>query len=275
MAKIQLRRDTLANWLAVDPILLDGEKVLVATDPDKPKVYDSERVGDGTTKFSELPIPSYGGGGEIDEERIEAIEAKMDILYKVALSLTGSKHYKKGTSQTPKVNWTVQVNKQDVTPVSQVISCATIESMKNGITLDTSVRTYTLPTSISTNTTVTLKVDGTTANATFDFYNPAYYGVVDQTFSNAPTAADVTALTELTNYGTKTYDAAKITATGSKKICYAYPKTLGALTAVLDPDKQSWLDSFTRSEVTINEESYYVYVKTSPANLNGVDYTYN
>ena len=56
--KIQLKRGTLANWLKVDPILMDGEMALVATDASKPTVYDSKKVGDGTHKFSELEM--YG-----------------------------------------------------------------------------------------------------------------------------------------------------------------------------------------------------------------------
>lgn len=57
--KIQIRRDTLANWLKVDPILLDGEMALVATDASKPTVYDSQKVGDGIHKFSELEMLGY------------------------------------------------------------------------------------------------------------------------------------------------------------------------------------------------------------------------
>ena len=57
--KIQLKRGTLANWLKVDPILMDGEMALVATDASKPTVYDSKKVGDGTHKFSELEMLGY------------------------------------------------------------------------------------------------------------------------------------------------------------------------------------------------------------------------
>ena len=57
--KIQLRRGTLENWLKADPILLDGELALVATDASKPTVYDSQKVGDGTHKFSELEMLGY------------------------------------------------------------------------------------------------------------------------------------------------------------------------------------------------------------------------
>ena len=41
--KIQLKRGTLANWLKADPVLMDGEMALVATDASKPTVYDSKR----------------------------------------------------------------------------------------------------------------------------------------------------------------------------------------------------------------------------------------
>ena len=57
--KIQLRRGTLANWLKYDPVLADGEMALVATDASKPTVYDSQKVGDGTHKFSELEMLGY------------------------------------------------------------------------------------------------------------------------------------------------------------------------------------------------------------------------
>ena len=57
--KIQLKRGTLANWLKADPILMDGELALVATDASKPTVYDSQKVGDGIHKFSELEMLGY------------------------------------------------------------------------------------------------------------------------------------------------------------------------------------------------------------------------
>ena len=57
--KIQLKRGTLENWLKADPVLADGEMALVATYASKPTVYDSQKVGDGTHKFSELEMLGY------------------------------------------------------------------------------------------------------------------------------------------------------------------------------------------------------------------------
>lgn len=52
--RLQYRGDTLANWMAEDPVLMDREMVLVATDGDRPHVYDERRIGDGVSRFSEL-----------------------------------------------------------------------------------------------------------------------------------------------------------------------------------------------------------------------------
>lgn len=57
--RLQLRGDTLANWLKYDPVLMEREVALIASNPSKPKVYDLKKVGDGTRKFSELPMLGY------------------------------------------------------------------------------------------------------------------------------------------------------------------------------------------------------------------------
>lgn len=49
-ARIQLRRDTAANWEAKDEVLLDGEKVIVIT----PSGQTRFKVGDGVKPFSQL-----------------------------------------------------------------------------------------------------------------------------------------------------------------------------------------------------------------------------
>ena len=53
--KIQLRRDTLSNWTKADPVIMEGEIVLVSENADNP-VYDRFKIGNGVNKFSELPF---------------------------------------------------------------------------------------------------------------------------------------------------------------------------------------------------------------------------
>lgn len=57
--RLQLRGDTLANWLERDPVLMEREVALIASNPDKPKSYDLKKVGDGRSRFSELPMLGY------------------------------------------------------------------------------------------------------------------------------------------------------------------------------------------------------------------------
>lgn len=61
MARLgQFRRDTLVNWQAINPILSDGEFVLIASDPSYPHKYTYWVCGDGTSTFTSLPMNSLG-----------------------------------------------------------------------------------------------------------------------------------------------------------------------------------------------------------------------
>lgn len=55
-----------------------------------------------------------------------------------------------------------------------------------------------------------------------------------------------------------------------QKICIAYPKEFGVATSIKDGNGFDYLDSYTRSEITIDNEEYYVYLlndATSVINL--------
>lgn len=54
--RIQFRRDTLENWQVANPILMEGELGLVATDSNNPNFYDGRVIGDGTHNFNDLEI---------------------------------------------------------------------------------------------------------------------------------------------------------------------------------------------------------------------------
>lgn len=54
--RIQLRRDTTANWNSVDPVLADGE-------PGYDIVTNEIRIGNGSNVWSELSANTISGGG--------------------------------------------------------------------------------------------------------------------------------------------------------------------------------------------------------------------
>ena len=50
--RIKNKRDTSANWTSKDPVLLDGELIIVDTASGEVRF----KIGDGTKKYSQLPF---------------------------------------------------------------------------------------------------------------------------------------------------------------------------------------------------------------------------
>ena len=67
-ARVQNKRDTSANWTKNDPVLLDGEIIIVDTCAGEVRY----KVGDGTKKYSQLPFT--------DEAMLTLISSKADAV---------------------------------------------------------------------------------------------------------------------------------------------------------------------------------------------------
>jgi len=67
-ARVQNKRDTSANWTKNDPVLLDGEIIIVDTSAGEVRY----KVGDGTKKYSKLPFT--------DEVMLTLISSKADAV---------------------------------------------------------------------------------------------------------------------------------------------------------------------------------------------------
>lgn len=50
--RISLKKDTNSNWTQNDPVLLDGEMIIVTTDAGDVRM----KIGDGTSTYTELPF---------------------------------------------------------------------------------------------------------------------------------------------------------------------------------------------------------------------------
>jgi len=87
------------------------------------------------------------------------------------------------------------------------------------------------------------------------FVAASYFGVVDADFT--PTEETIKGLTTKTVKNTKSYTG---TATlNNQKLCYAYPKSFGALSSIKDANNFDYINSYNRTEVNVNGEAYYVY----------------
>ena len=76
--RIQMKRDTSSNWVANNPVLLDGEIVIVDTDAGEVRY----KVGDGTKKYTQLPFT--------DESMLNLVNNKQDKLTIDVLPVAGS-----------------------------------------------------------------------------------------------------------------------------------------------------------------------------------------
>ena len=116
------------------------------------------------------------------------------------------------------------------------------------------------------NTTFTVKVtvtDGkqaTTVTKDIVFIGKSYYGTVAEDVTT-PTEFDVKNLDFNTLKNSK-----KLVYSGIQveygKVLYAYPKSLGALTKIVDADNRDYTNSYTVSEVEVDGIPYYAYLLT-------------
>lgn len=157
-------------------------------------------------------------------------------------------------------------------------------TLKQTDTIDSAVAgswTYTMPTATTDTTTFKAVVTYTksddsdtsvTKTASINFYYNKFYGAVADL---NPTEVTVEALS--TALGTGKGGTYSFTVTAGR-ICYAYPKSLGALTSIKDGNGFSLFDSFTRTEQTYTQNGtsvpYYRYVLTDATTVSGYSVTF-
>lgn len=164
---------------------------------------------------------------------------------------------KKGTSQPVKVTITPKIG-DDNTEVDAIM----INGEEHHGTIP-----YVYSTTATTTTTYNVRADKTGRNsaqgsATITFVNPSYDGAVAANFT--VTEANIKALTETLRSekgGKRTFNL------NNQKACIAYPKAFGAATGIKDANGFDYLASYTRSELNVNGELYYVYLLTNAATI--------
>ena len=186
----------------------------------------------------------------------EALNKINTELFPLSISVSGGGLYEKRTTQTITVKWTIKEGSNTVTPDTlsvnnESVSVSTTSKVFEGVTGNT---TYTVK---ATKNGVT--VQGSTSVI---FVNPSYFGDVDADFT--PTEDAIKTLAKSVK-NTKSYTGS--VSLENQKTCYAYPKSMGALTTIKDANNFEYLQSYTRSEVTVWNETYYVYILTDPVTI--------
>ena len=155
--------------------------------------------------------------------------------------------------------------------------------LKQSDTIDAGTGTYTYTMLTPTTDTTTFKAivhyvksNDTEASITKTaeikfFYNKFYGGVSSLTPDEATVEALSTALAT-SKGGTYTFNVS------DGRICYAYPKSLGALASIKDGNGFSLFDSFTRTEQTYTQNgtsvAYYRYVLTDATTVSSYNVTF-
>ena len=197
---------------------------------------------------------------EKHDAEVETINNSLTRMYPkvfpLSVTVSGGGIYKLGTTQNPTITWVTKEANDVITPKTVSI---------NDEDLDPSV-TSKAYSNISSNTTYTVKVsngyENVSGSTSLRFVNPNYFGVTDA--ASEVTAETILAFAELIR-GSKSYTGT--TSLNNQRTVYAYPKQFGALTSIKDSNNFDYINSYTRSELEINNETYYVYVLTSPTSI--------
>lgn len=202
----------------------------------------------------DIPVASLedgGHGGLMSYEDKILLQKLAASVFPLTLTVTGGGIYRKTTTQTVTVSWSLKQGPDAVTPDSLKINNEPIEvSLTSkqfpGITVNTTFR-------------VEATKEGVTKTGSVSavFVNPSYFGVVESNFTPTPEGIQGLSSGEIIK-NSKTYNTSAFNQNAQKN-CYAYPKVFGALTSITD-GKNEFINSYTRSELEVNGEMYYVYV---------------
>lgn len=202
----------------------------------------------------DIPVASLedgGHGGLMSYEDKVLLQKLAASVFPLTLTVTGGGVYRKTTTQTVTVSWSLKQGPDAVTPDSlkinnEPIKVSLTSKQFPGITVNTTFR-------------VEATKEGVTKTGSVSavFVNPSYFGVVESNFTPTPEGIQGLSSGEIIK-NSKTYNTSVFNQNAQKN-CYAYPKVFGALTSITD-GKNEFINSYTRSELEVNGEMYYVYV---------------
>jgi hypothetical protein len=126
MARLgQFRRDTMANWKKENPIIADGEFILIANDSNNPHSYDYWACGDGTTEFINLKFRAVKDG-----TGVLGITDELSELSGLALSSKGAKKAIDGLQQQIDTDF-VNLDKTTIKDEDGVVQDTPFKVIKN------------------------------------------------------------------------------------------------------------------------------------------------
>lgn len=198
------------------------------------------------------------------EKTVEESKDYIDSFFRLVIKLSASEiHFKKGTSPTVTLQWTVYLQGKEVTCDSTAINGEVMESP--ALLNPKADTTYIL--------TATKGEESVSESISVVFVSPSYWGIVGSDFNVSKEAIKVLPSGDILKAG-KEYSTSVVSLNG-QKICYAYPKVMGELTSILDGNGFEVISAYTVSEITIDEEDYYVYLLSAAISGSGIKQIYS
>ena len=224
------------------------------------------------TDLTAVTVGGLNSGSSVKNKTTkEVLESILFPYQKPTVSFSISPNttvYESGTAASS-IKFTISATKKsDIIQSIKVYDGSTLLTTITSGVASGGTFTYTYSCNITTNTTLKVEVsDGTsTVSATknITFANKSYYGFV----ANGTTVNE-TVIKALQNNVLKTSKALNYTGINcvDSKIVYAYPKSQGLLSSVLDGSGFDYIDSYDCLTMTVNGEDYYVYVMIDPTTL--------
>ena len=270
-------KDGVSPTIVEDSGNTDDIYKLVITDKNGSVTTPNLKGGGGSDKFTrdDLTAITVGGlnsGSSVkDKTTMEVLESILFPYQKPTVSFAISPSttiYESGTTVSS-ITFTINAVKKsnDIQSIKVYDGSTLLTTITSGVA-NGGTFTYTYSCNITSNTTLKVEVsDGTsttsaTKNITFGY--KSYYGFVAD-----GTTVNETVIKALQNNVLKTSKALNYTGINctDSKIVYAYPKSQGLLSSVLDGSGFDYIDSYDCLTMTVNGEDYYVYVMIDPTTL--------
>lgn len=193
------------------------------------------------------------------------IDSLNEKVFPLSVNIGSDELYKSGTIQNVVLNWAVLKGEASIDPDFQSINNVPILNNLKTITYNN--------VTANTDYNIIVEYNGLTASdiKKVEFVNPSYFGVLN--VDTDITESNIKTLTEIIKK-TKSYSSSTVTL-NNQKSCYAYPKAFGNLTSIKDLNNFEYLNSYNLSELTINNETYNIYILKDAVSISGFKQTFN
>ena len=238
-------------------------------------VEEGATVNDTKYKNQTPSTVAVGGipkGYVPDADGVEVVDMIDKLLHayvapqvSASASPTNGGVFEVGTSQqVTAVTVNITLGSTGIKKIEVFDGGSSLGSLTSGIQAGANTVTLTEALTISSNkqlsVTVTDNEDKTVTakTGTFTFVNPYYYGAIAATAT--PTEELIKAATKsVTTKGNKTFNFT----CSNQKMLFAYPKSYGALSKILDQNNFDVTDTFTQTEVSVDGVDYYAYTNAA------------